>query len=176
MLYKINKGIIEKEPFETQPKLIVKQDLYDIRNMAVTLLYKESSDQVFRTSQLNNHIDYLYPLYNSSPNVAKNITYPLEKEYNHILFDTAAAKEGTSIIYCNDPAKQNLHNYVFYLSSTLTPYQKEFLASNMKSFLKLQQMTLFIYRESIKELDIIQNIEEYRSLSPYQTLKKMIQK
>ncbi len=177
MIYQIKNKGIQKITSNDTLKLIVPNNINDIRNMAITLLYPENVEQILRNKYLKEHIRYLYPLYKDSLLMKENIDYPLlPNSYNHFQYDRSASKKGSAIIYCNEPEKKNSHQFVFYLPECLTSFQKYFLYSNMKFFLKLQQMTLFIYQEAQNEFDYPSSIEEYRSLSSYQTLKKMIQK
>lgn len=177
MVYQIKNNILQNVASEYNSDLIVPNDFYDIRNMAITLLYPENVEQILRNKYLKEHIKYLYPLYKESLLMKKNIDYPLlPNSYNYFQYDMVASKKGNAVIYSNDPANQNLHQYVFYLPEILTSFQKDFLYSNMKSFLKLQQMTLFIYKEAQQAFDYPSSMEDYRTLSSYQTLKKMIQK
>lgn len=176
MIYQIKNNRLQNVASDCTLDLIVPNDIYDIRNMAITLLYPENIEQILRNKYLKEHIKYLHPLYKESLLMKKNIDYPLQPDsYNHFQYDLVASKKGNAVIYSSDPNNQNLHQYVFYLLEILTSFQKDFLYSNMKSFLKLQQMTLFIYKEAQQAFDYPSSMEEYRTLSSYQTLKKMIQ-
>ena len=177
MIYHIKNNSLQKVASGDNLNLIVSDNIHDIRNMAITLLYPENVEQILRNKYLKEHIKYLYPLYQESLLMKENIGCPLfPNSYNHFQYDIVASKKGNAIIYCNEPEKRNSHNFVFYLPEILTSFQKDFLYSNMKFFLKLQQMTLFLYKEAQKEFDYPSSIEEYRTLSSYETLKKMIQK
>lgn len=166
---RLNEGIKENR--------IVKKDPYDLRNFAITLLYPNNVEQVFRNKYLNYHIEYLYPLYQNSQIIKDYIAYPLnQKEYNHLQFDLQALKNKIGLIYCNNPAKQNEQEYIFYLPETITSFQKEYLNIRKKDILKLQKSILFIYQFQKENLISYKEIEDFRSSTPYQAIRKMIQK
>ncbi len=177
MIYHIKNNSLQKVASGDNLNLIVSDNIHDIRNMAITLLYPENVEQILRNKYLKEHIKYLYPLYKESLLMKENIGYSLEPDdYGHFHFKLTASRKGTVLIYCDAPSHQNLQDYTFCLPSTLTSFQKDFLYSQMKTFLKLKKMNLFLYKEAQKEFDYPSSIEEYRTLSSYQTLKKMIQK
>jgi len=177
LLYKIENKILKKEPFENPPKLFVPKDKDDIRNFAITLLYKDNEEQVYRHKAYRYHIDYLYRLSKKSEILYRYIPYTLEKEkFEHYAFDLTGVKNGATILYADEPEKMEKEEYTCYIPETLSNYQKDFLKKRLKYFQQLKRITLLIYKKENDDLKYYKRINEYQYLTPYQTLKKMIQK
>lgn len=149
----------------------------DIRNYAVTILYQEKADQIFRSKYKKYHLEYLMYLKEHSKNFQEENSYPLNNtQYNHYQFDKFTAKNGNGIIYSDDPSWQNNHTYIFFLPENPTTFQKEWLQKRMIYFQKLHQIFLHLYQNQNEDYVFYKSIEDYRSSTPYQALKKIIQK
>ena len=153
--------------------LFYPDDINDLRNYAITIVYKNEVEQIARNSSIYLHLDYFRLLYKKSQKLQRRI---LKRDLNNLLHETIDDKllaNSNAIFYHNYPDEKERENFgILCLPSELNQYQKQFFCECLKYLEVYDEFILGRYNPNTK---MMEDLNEFGDGLGVSVLKKIVQ-